>query len=59
VLRRKLVGPFMVAVENRDDEPMPRRVSRQVRAHDGQSEDADVSLISHVSSHPFSPGRRS
>ena len=49
VLGDQLVGPFMVAVEDRDAEPMPRRVSRQVRAHDGQSEDADVSLISHAS----------
>ena len=46
VLGHELIGPLMVAVENRDAEPMPRRVSRQIGAHDGQSEDADVSLIS-------------
>ena len=46
VLGDELIGPLMVAVENRDAEPMPRRVSRQIGAHDGQSEDADVSLIS-------------
>ena len=49
VLRHELVGPLGIAVEHRDAEPMPRRVSRQIGAHDGQSEDADVSLISHRS----------
>jgi hypothetical protein len=32
---------------------MSRRVSRQIRAHHGQPEDAEVSLISHMSSHPY------
>ena len=43
------VGPLVVAVEDGDAEPMPRRVSRQICAHDGQSKHADVSLISHRS----------
>ena len=56
VLGDQFVGPLVVAVEDRDAEPMPRGVSRQIRAHDGQSEDADVSLISHASSRAF-PGQ--
>ena len=59
MLGHEFVGPFMVAVEKRDAEPVSRRVSRQVRAHDGQSEDADVSLISHVSSDASRPRRPS
>jgi hypothetical protein len=54
MLRDQLVGPLGIAIEDRDSELMPRRVSRQVCAHDGQSEDADVSLISHGFSARFS-----
>ena len=40
--------PLVVAVEERDAEPVPRGVARKVRAHDGQSQNADVSLFRHV-----------
>ena len=49
MLRHELVRPFMVAVEEGDAKSVPRGVAREVGAHDGQSHDADVSLLSHVS----------
>ena len=56
VLGDQLVGPLVIAVEDRDAEPLLRRVSRQVCAHDGQSHNANVSLISHDFSAHF-PGQ--
>src|SRR6202012_217466 len=47
VLGDELVSPLGIAVEDRDAELMPRRISRQVCAHDGQSQNANVSLFSH------------
>ena len=47
VLGDQLVGPLGIAVEDRNAESIVRGVSRQVCAHDGQSHNANVSLISH------------
>ena len=47
VLGDQRVSPLGIAIEDRDAEPMLRRVSREICAHDGQSHDANVSLISH------------
>ena len=47
VLGNQRVGPLGIAVEDRDPEPMPCRVSREVCAHHGQSHNADVSFVSH------------
>ena len=43
VLGDQLVGPLVIAIEDRDAESMSRRVSREVCAHDGQSHNANVS----------------
>jgi hypothetical protein len=37
----------VIAVEDRNAEPLVRRVSREVCAHDGQSHNANVSFVSH------------
>ena len=47
VLGDQRVGPLVIAIEDRDAEPMMRRVSREVCAHDGQSHNANVSFVSH------------
>jgi hypothetical protein len=58
VLGDQLVGALMVSVEDRDAEPLMRRVSRQVRAHDGQPHNANVSFVSHEVSARFSGASR-
>ena len=47
VLGDQRVGALGIAIEDRNAEPMVRRVSRQVCAHDGQSHNANVSFVSH------------
>ena len=41
------VGSLVIAIEDGNAEPLVRRVSRQVRTHDGQSHNANVSFVSH------------
>ena len=53
VLGDECVSPLVIAVENRDAEPMSRGVPGQICTHHGQSHDANVSLISHGSSARF------
>ncbi len=55
VLGDQLVGPLVIAVEDRNAESMVRRVSREICAHDGQSHNANVSFVSHGFSARF-PG---
>ncbi len=47
VLGDQRVGALVIAVEDRDAEPLVRRVSREICAHDGQSHNANVSFVSH------------
>ena len=47
VLGDQRVGALVIAIEDRNAEPLVRRVSREVCAHDGQSHNANVSSISH------------
>ena len=49
----QFVGPRAMAIVDRDAEAFSRGVARQIRAHGGESKDADVSLLSHVSSLAF------
>ena len=59
VLGDQRVGALVIAIEDRNAEPLVRGVSRQVCAHDGQSHNANVSFVSHGFSALFGTSRLS
>ena len=55
VLADELVRALRVPVEDCDAETLARRVPREIRSHDGQAQNADVSQLRHMSSSPVAP----